>query len=244
MKIAVISDIHSNLAALRAVIDDAARTGATAFWCLGDIVGYGPDPHECLALVRERATLCLRGNHDLGAIGVVPLEEFNPYAAAANAWTGRVLLDEERAFLRGLPSMLTWEDVTLAHASPREPVWEYVLSATVAMASFDHFQTRLCFVGHSHVPFICPEPASMRGCAFLQFPEQEPVDLGERRLILNPGSVGQPRDGDPRASYLLYDRDADAARLRRVAYDIAETQRRMGEAGLPRNLADRLAHGR
>ncbi|MEE9285368.1 MAG: metallophosphoesterase family protein [Dehalococcoidia bacterium] len=243
MRVAIISDIHSNLAALEAVLDDAEGRGAGELWCLGDIVGYGPEPRECLALVRSRARLCLSGNHDLGAIGAVSLADFNPYAAAANQWTSEVLEEEEKAYLGNLPSKLVWEDVTLAHASPREPVWEYVLSAPIARASFAHFETRWCLVGHSHVPLFCLETDAGTACALYRLPEDSPLSLGRQRMIINPGSVGQPRDGDSRASYAVYDSEEDALYHYRVPYDIEATQEKMRQAGLPDYLAQRLSHG-
>ena len=243
MRVAIISDIHSNLAALQAVLEDAEARGATDYWCLGDIVGYGPDPHECLAIVRERASLCLSGNHDLGAIGMLSLDDFNPHAAVANRWTGEVLTQEEKEFLGELPTKLVSGDVTLAHASPRDPVWEYVLSVPVATVSFEHFQTRLCFVGHSHVPLICPEPEPETVARLYRLPQNGGVKLGQRRLIANPGSVGQPRDGDSRASYAIYDVEDNALYNCRVAYDIRATQKRMRDADLPEYLIERLSEG-
>ena len=243
MRVAIVSDVHSNLPALEAVLEDSARRGAADLWCLGDIVGYGPEPRECLAIIRQRASLCLSGNHDLGAIGKLSLDEFNGYAAMANQWTGQVLTAEEKEWLGGLPNKLEWEDVTLAHASPREPVWEYVLSVPSAMAAFEHFETRICFIGHSHVPFVVPEPDAGRWCAMLPFPEEGGARPGDRRLIVNPGSVGQPRDRDPRASYAIYDMDDDIVYNHRVAYDVEETQRRMRLVCLPQYLIDRLSRG-
>lgn len=243
MRVAIVSDIHGNLPALQAVLEHAGRNGVAALWCLGDIVGYGPEPRECIAAVRQHATLCLSGNHDLGAIGKLDLAEFNAYAAAANRWTGEVLTPEDREWLGSLPNKLVWEGVTLAHASPREPVWEYVLSLPVAMAAFEHFKTRLCFVGHSHVAFTIREPDPGRWCVMLPFPEEGGVRPGNRRFIVNPGSVGQPRDRDPRASYAIYDTDDDLIALHRIPYAVQETQRRMREVGLPQHLIDRLSRG-
>ena len=243
MRVAILSDIHSNLAALQAVLADAEEQRAEEIWCLGDTVGYGPDPVDCLSIVRERASLCLSGNHDFGAAGAISLDEFNWYAEAANRWTGEQLSPDDRDVLCAMPAMLTAGDVTLAHGSPREPVWEYVLSSSVAMASFGYFDTPVCFVGHSHVPLYCKEPFPGEGCELLGLPGEEGLDTGEQRLIVNPGSVGQPRDRDPRASYLILDRDDRLLFHRRVEYDIAETQRRMHRAELPVYLAERLSSG-
>ena len=244
MRAAIISDIHSNRAALEAVLEDVRPRGVDEVWCLGDVVGYGPDPGECLAIIRERAAVCLAGNHDLGAIGKISLADFNPYAAAANRWTGQVLTEAEKAYLGSLPSKQEWQGFTLAHGSPREPVWEYVLSEPVAAASFTCFDTRVCIVGHSHVPLVCPEGPEGSPGQLYRFPEEAGVRLGRERLIVNPGSAGQPRDGDPRASYAVYDGEQDAFSLHRVPYDIEATQERMRRAGLPQYLIDRLAHGR
>jgi diadenosine tetraphosphatase ApaH/serine/threonine PP2A family protein phosphatase len=243
MRVAVLSDIHSNLAALEAVLVDAEAAGADDFWCLGDTVGYGPQPRECLAIVRERCSLTLAGNHDLGSTGAVSIADFNPYAAAANRWTGKMLTEGDRDFLDSLPSLLTWKKVTLAHGSPREPVWEYVVSGPVAEASFASFPTPLCFVGHSHLPFHSRETQNGEPPRLDRFIEEAEVDLSEGRFIVNPGSVGQPRDGDSRASYALFDMERRCVVLHRVAYDIEETQQRIRYAGLPEYLATRLAVG-
>ncbi|MCH8192260.1 MAG: metallophosphoesterase family protein [Chloroflexi bacterium] len=243
MRVAIISDIHSNLSALNAVLSDADRRGVDELWCLGDIVGYGPEPRECLEIVRRRAGLCLSGNHDMGVVGKVSLAEFNPYAAAANKWTAQVMEEEELAHLGSLPAKLVWEDFTLAHASPREPVWEYVMSPPIARASFAHFETRVCFVGHSHVPLVCPETQDGGNCSLFPLPEESPLPLGAGRTIINPGSVGQPRDGDPRASYAIYDSQEDALYHYRVPYDIASTQDKMRSVGLPGYLIERLSQG-
>ena len=242
-RIAVVSDIHGNLHALQAVLADADAHHADALWCLGDTVGYGPRPNECVALMRERAKACLAGNHDLGAIGRLSLDDFNAYAAEANRWTAGVLTAQERDFLSGLPAKRIADGVTLVHGSPREPVWEYVVSEEVALASFRYFDTALCLVGHSHIPFYCMERLPGEHTYLVRLTEDEPVPLQGRRAIVNPGSVGQPRDGDSRASYALLDTDAEQVTLRRVAYDIAATQREMGDAGLPSRLIERLSHG-
>ncbi len=244
MRIGIISDIHSNLAALEAVLEDAARRAVAEFWCLGDVVGYGPAPRECVAIVRERARLCLAGNHDLGSIGAISLADFNPYAAEASQWTGQVLTEDEKAWLGGLPAKLAEGEWTLAHGSPREPVWEYVLSSAVARASFACFETRACLVGHSHVPFVCRETPFGEPCRLVHAPDGTEAPLGAERLIVNPGSVGQPRDGDPRAAYAILDMAQGLVAFHRAPYDIEAVQRQMRALGLPDYLADRLAHGR
>jgi diadenosine tetraphosphatase ApaH/serine/threonine PP2A family protein phosphatase len=244
MRIAVVSDIHSNLAALEAVFADADAQGTGAIWCLGDLVGYGPDPNECVALVRERAQVCLGGNHDLAALGEMDLEYFNPDAAIAARWTADQLSDDIRTYLSGLPNALVQDAFTLAHGSPRQPVWEYVLSYGVALASFALLETRYALVGHTHWPTVWLQPAgSAHELECVPLDPADPFPLGEDLLILNPGSVGQPRDGDIRASYLILDTDDRIATVRRVPYALETTQERMREAGLPVRLIERLAVG-
>lgn len=243
MRAAVIADIHSNLTALLAVLQDAEQRGIDELWCLGDIVGYGPDPSACLTLVRDNATVCLAGNHDLAAIEKVEISRFNAPSAEALRWTTKQLSDDDRAFLGGLPSKMERDGITFAHASPRDPIWEYVMSGDSAMAAFQNFTTRLCFVGHSHVPFLCIEPMAGSPGNSYGYPGPVGLALGEGRAIINPGSVGQPRDHDPRASYLIYDSAREAFFNHRVAYNIPVTQERMQAAGLPEYLARRLSDG-
>jgi diadenosine tetraphosphatase ApaH/serine/threonine PP2A family protein phosphatase len=241
MRIAVVSDIHGNLHALRAVLDAVAAEEVDALWCLGDLVGYGPRPNECCAEVERAASLCLVGNHDLGVLGRIPLAEFSDDAAAAARWSQTVLDAEARAFLERLPSQGLAEDVELFHASPRDPVWEYVLSDEVALAAFRLTSAPVVLVGHSHVALaFVLEDGAVDGAVV---PGGAEIDVAEGRFILNPGSVGQPRDGDPRAAYLVLDLDARRALHRRVAYPIERTQEEIRERGLPEALADRLAHG-
>lgn len=243
MRAAVIADIHSNLAALLAVLEDAERRGIDELWCLGDIVGYGPDPSACLALVRDKASVCLAGNHDLAAIEKVEISRFNGPSAEALRWTAKQLDEEDRTFLGGLPSKLERDGITYAHASPRDPVWEYVMSGDSALAAFRNFATRFCFVGHSHVPFLCIEPEAGAPGNSYSYPGPVGLAPGAGRAIINPGSVGQPRDHDPRASYLIYNSVREAFFNHRVAYDIEVTQVRMQAAGLPEYFARRLSDG-
>ena len=239
MRIAVISDIHGNLHALEAVLESIAEEAPEKVWCLGDLVGYGPRPNRCCALVAERAELCLIGNHDLGVLGRLDLDEFTPDAAASARWTAEVLSDESRAYLEPLEPQAVREDVELYHASPRDPIWEYVLSPQVARASLAATEAPLVLVGHSHVPLRYGwEQQALALCE-----EGTQVDLARERWLLNPGSVGQPRDGDARAAYMLLDLDAKRAEFRRVRYEIAKTQAEIRERGLPEALAERLAHG-
>jgi diadenosine tetraphosphatase ApaH/serine/threonine PP2A family protein phosphatase len=241
MRVAVVSDIHGNLHALRAVLDAVAAEEVDALWCLGDLVGYGPRPNECCAEVERAAQLCLVGNHDLGVLGRIPLAEFSDDAAAAARWSQSVLGVKARAFLERLGSLGSAEDVELFHASPRDPVWEYVLSDEVALAAFRLTSAPVVLVGHSHVALaFVLEDGAVDGAVV---PGGTELDLAGGRFILNPGSVGQPRDGDPRAAYLVLDLEARRALHRRVAYPIERTQEEIRERGLPEALADRLAHG-
>ena len=244
MRCAIISDIHANLTAFQAVLQDVeSRGGFEHIWCLGDIVGYGPDPKECIQLLRQYDPICIAGNHDWGAIGKIDIDDFNPDAAAACHWTGQQLGPQEVDYLANLPLIISEGDFTLAHGSPREPIWEYLVSTYNAKVSFSHFQTRFCLVGHSHVPLVFEYDAKSGECLLHQLAPDDVTNLGSNRLIINPGGVGQPRDGDPRASYAVYDSDNKVIRHYRVPYDVASTQQRMKEYGLPYKLATRLSHG-
>ena len=243
MKALIVSDVHSNLDAFRAVIDDASALGGfDEIWSLGDLVGYGPEPYECVDLLRSFTHNAVAGNHDLAAVGKISTERFNPYAAAANHWTATQLSREQADYIGSLPLTLEIDEFTLAHGSPRDPVWEYLTSVESAIACFTRIDTYWCLVGHSHLPFLCIPRAD--GAAFMSFPEGRRVQIDDNPLIVNPGSVGQPRDGDPRSSYVVYDDSTRTMTHRRVAYDIAATQRKMRERGLPDYLIDRLAVGR
>ena len=240
MRYAILADIHGNLAAFKAVLQDIdGRGGAEELWCLGDIVGYGPDPSECIALLRQHNHLCVAGNHDWAAIGKVDISDFNPDAAEACRWTARQLSPEDVRYLENLPLTLSRDDFTIAHGSPREPIWEYVLSTQSARANFQFFETRFCLIGHSHVPLVFENVGGR--CALMELPAE--LRLGENRLIINPGGVGQPRDGDPRAAYAIYDEDAATIYHYRIPYDIEATQERMVKHGLPIFLAARLSYG-
>jgi diadenosine tetraphosphatase ApaH/serine/threonine PP2A family protein phosphatase len=220
---------------LRSVDEDAPD----AVWCLGDTVGYGPRPNECCSLVADRADLCLIGNHDLGVVGRLDLEEFSYDAAASARWTAEVLTDEARTYLEKLEPQAVRDEAALYHASPRDPVWEYVLSPQVARASLAAVDAPLVIVGHSHVALRYGWAEQL--LAVCQNGTR--VEVGKERWLLNPGSVGQPRDGDARAAYLLIDFDAKTAVFKRVRYPVAKTQDEIHEAGLPSTLAERLAHG-
>jgi predicted phosphodiesterase len=240
MKIAVLSDIHSNLAALEAVRDDLQAVDE--IWVLGDIVGYGPQPNEVIRALQQMGARSVLGNHDGAAIGTVDPNDFNPDAKAAVEWTANVLDPNARTYLATLPEMRVSGDLTAVHGSPREPVWEYITSTAVAAANLGSFRTWLCLFGHTHIPAIFR--ASDGHVEAISATAGDPVRLDARRALINPGSVGQPRDGIPESAYaILDDRDA-TVEFHRVAYDIAETQRRMQKLGLPPRLAERLTWGR
>jgi len=240
-RVAVISDIHANLHALDAVLAAIDEEGVDELWCLGDVVGYGPRPNECTALVRERVSVCLAGNHDLVVLGKIESAAFVGEAAAAARWTTRVLEPELRQFLDTLVSRAEVDDAQLYHGSPVDPVWDYVLSERGARNSFAATSAPLVLVGHSHVALaIADETTGLQGG---QAPDGTEIELGAARLLLNPGSVGQPRDGDPRAAWLEIDNGAGRARFRRTDYPVEQTQAEMRERGLPESLAARLSHG-
>jgi diadenosine tetraphosphatase ApaH/serine/threonine PP2A family protein phosphatase len=239
LRVAVLSDIHGNLHALEAVLASVDRDAPDEIWCLGDLVGYGPRPNRCCALVAERADVCLIGNHDLAVLGRIDLDVFAPDAAESARWTAEVLEPESRAYLESLGSTAARPGAALFHASPRDPVWEYVLSPEVALASLAQTEEELVLVGHSHVALRFGwEQRALALCE-----EGTDVDLRRERWLLNPGSVGQPRDGDPRAAWLLLDSDAGRAGFRREPYDIGRTQAEIRDRDLPEALAARLEHG-
>jgi len=246
VRVAVLSDVHSNLHALEAVLAEVDAGGFDELWCLGDVVGYGPRPNECAALVRERATVCLAGNHDLVVLGKIPIAAFADEAGAAARWTQGALDDDARTFLEALEPLARVPGAELFHGGPRDPVWEYVLSEDSARESFAATSEPLVLVGHSHVALeLSNDGVALRGGtagAALR------LDLGGPRRLLNPGSVGQPRDGDPRAAWLEIDRseidnESGWATFRRTAYPVELTQAEMRGQDLPEILAERLAHG-
>lgn len=242
MRVAVISDIHGNAHALRAVLAAVESETPDAIWCLGDTVGYGARPNECCALVREAADVCLAGNHDLLALDREVLEgDFNPDASTAGRWTKEALDEPTRTFLGGLRPEAHLEWAELFHASARDPVWEYVLGGESALATFELTTAPLVLVGHSHIPFA----VSLQGeeLAGAHAPDGTHIDLTPGRWLCNPGSVGQPRDGDPRAAWLMLDLEGTRAVFRRVEYDVEATQAEIRDAGLPVSLAERLAYG-
>ena len=241
MRVAVVSDVHGNLRALETVLAAADAAGVDEVWCLGDVVGYGAKPNECCELVRARTAICLAGNHDLVVVGTLGLEEFSHDAADAAGWSRERLTEENRAYLAGLPSIAERDGTLLVHGSPRDPVWEYVLSGEAAVAALAATAAPLVLVGHSHVPLdLRLADARLEG-GLAAAGEEVALDSG--RLLLNPGSVGQPRDGDPRAAWLLLDLGARRAVFERTEYDVAATQAEIREAGLPELLAARLETG-
>ena len=242
MRYAIIADIHANLTAFEAVLDDTERRGGVdEIWCLGDIVGYGPDPHECIEQLRQYNHICVAGNHDWAAIGKVSTADFNPDAALACQWTAGQLNKKDIKYLEKLPPAIDKDTFKLVHGSPREPIWEYVISASIARENFNFFQSPYCLVGHSHVPIVFRKEDG--SCTSSRLVDNIGLAVGARRLILNPGGVGQPRDGDPRASYAIYDSETRIVKLHRIPYDVAAVQDRMMEKGLPVRLAVRLQHG-
>jgi predicted phosphodiesterase len=241
MRVAVISDVHANEHALTTVLASLDAWGPDEIWCLGDTVGYGPRPNSCCELVAERADISLIGNHDLVALDRLDASDFNTEAAAAAQWTREQLDAPSRSWLETLEPSDTRERTALFHASARDPVWEYVLSGEAALATLDLVQEGLVLVGHSHIALaIGVVGTSLSGGLA---PADTEIELDSGRWLLNPGSVGQPRDGDPRAAWLELDLDRGRARFHRVEYPIARTQQEMRAAGLPEPLAVRLADG-
>ncbi len=244
MRVLIISDVHANLAALEAVLADAAGE-YDAVWCLGDSVGYGPEPEECVTRIRELGATAVVGNHDWAALSRMDVDDFNPEAKRAVLWTREQLSAENMAWLGSLPSQpLVQGAFTLTHGSPRDPVWEYILYPSIATANFDNYSTPFCLVGHTHIPMLYVRSESDHKVRALVPVFGKRIALGEGwRIILNPGSVGQPRDNDPRSAYAILDTDAATWEARRVAYPVEVTQAHMRAAQLPERLINRLAFG-
>ena len=243
MRVAVITDIHSNRHAFEAVLGALDAAGTEEIWCLGDLVGYGAEPDACVELARERADVCLAGNHDLAVTGALGIEEFSRGAAISARWTREVIEDENLEFLRSLEPQGEQQGVGLYHGSPRDPIWEYVLSEQLAERCLDEAAQRVSLIGHSHIAV-----AFARGG-----PGEDPIvapagagasaDVAEGEWLINPGSVGQPRDGDPRAAWLLLDTAESRAEWQRTEYDIEGAAAAIRAAGLPDSLAERLGYG-
>lgn len=264
-RILVISDIHANLAALETVLSDAEGRFDT-IWCLGDVVGYGPKPNECIEIVRERAALCVMGNHDWAVLDKpgINVDDFNPQARHAVLWTREQLREENRRYLDQLPftpvNPPNAPDILVTHASPREPVWEYILTPSIALENFVAFDDMVCFVGHTHKPAIYRwhfyesfaeggDAHDMHGMATVDYLQPRPdnalhLDVSPSlRVIINPGSVGQPRDNDARAAYAILDLETMTLTHMRVPYPVELTQSQMRAAKLPKRLVDRLSFG-
>jgi diadenosine tetraphosphatase ApaH/serine/threonine PP2A family protein phosphatase len=256
VRVLIVSDIHANLAAFDAVLRDAAARGPIdVVWNLGDCVGYGPQPVECIARLRELRALMVAGNHERAATGAISTADFNPNAAAAAAWTRDQLGEEEVSYLDALPEVTRAKvgqdagqdpEFTLVHGTLREPIWEYLHSHDAAIGHLRLQETALGLVGHTHVPMLVLEDeAAAQGCELYHLADGEAVELtAGRKMVINPGSVGQPRDRDPRAAYAMYDTERAVVTLHRVEYDIGATQALMEAAGLPRWLIERLSAGR
>ncbi len=250
MRILVISDIHANLVALEAVLADAAQFNWDQVWCLGDVVGYGPEPTACVERIRDlKPDVWVAGNHDWATIGRLDIEDFNPEARRAILWTRENMSPQALAYLETLPDTpVVRGDFTIAHGSPRYPIWEYILDAATALANFSYFETPYCLIGHSHVPRLfrwqAREGDDDGDCVELVPVYDRRISLvGDHRLIINPGSVGQPRNSDPRAAYALLDTEEVTLRFCRVRYAVEVTQARMRAAGLPERLINRLSIG-
>ena len=242
MRTLIISDVHSNLTAFQAVLEDAKPFDRV--WCLGDVIGYGPDPNECISRLREQPLLkCVKGNHDAAIIGDINIASFNFEARASLKWLDSIISTENRQWLEGLEEKLVMDDITMVHGSPSSPVWEYVMDVRTARENMKAFATSVCLVGHTHVPVLfSQEGESLKSTKRIPLPVDEPLNL-QHKSILNPGSVGQPRDHDPRASYVIYDDEKNQWINHRIPYDFEKVQKRILAAGLPDQHAFRLSKG-
>jgi diadenosine tetraphosphatase ApaH/serine/threonine PP2A family protein phosphatase len=245
VKAAVITDIHANLPALEAVLEQVDKVGAEEIWCLGDVVGYGAEPDACTDLVAERCAICLVGNHDLAVLGALDISAFSEAAADAVRWTKEKIAERSLEFLRGLEADGERSGFALFHASPRDPVWEYVLSVEQASVNLEVQPEPVALIGHSHVSlfFARPNGGGSQDTRGGQAGDGSTLELGDGRWLVNPGSVGQPRDSDPRAAWLELDTETWQAHFHRVEYDIDGAASAIAEAGLPKRLADRLYVG-
>jgi len=240
MKFAILADIHGNLEALQAVLEDARKQGCTHYACIGDVVGYGANPKECLDIIRSMGMPCVKGNHDEYCSIEEDAEGFNPLAAEAVMWTRQQLSEEDRQWLRDLRYVRMVTNFTIVHATLDAPQrWGYVFDKLAAAASFPYQNTPVCFFGHTHVPVAFVRDSMVRGGTYSKFK----IEPGKKYFI-NVGAVGQPRDGNPKAAYVVYDVDEGTVELRRLDYDIATAQKKIRAAGLPERLAERLAYGR
>ncbi|HEB71234.1 MAG TPA: metallophosphoesterase [Nitrospirae bacterium] len=242
MRYALISDIHANLEAFEAVLKDIKSVGVDNTLFLGDIVGYGPNPNECMDLLLKEADLSLGGNHDWAAVGMTPSEYFNPYAKSAMDWTVEVLRDDLKDFLLRTRAQDTFDGIQVAHSSPLNPEqWQYIMTQKDAVANYPHIQGDICFIGHSHQPIVieCAGPDNIKALRV------DAITLSPgMKYLVNIGSVGQPRDSNNHSCWVVYDSDLGSVEFRRVGYDISVTQKKMSDAGLAIYLIDRLSEGR
>ena len=243
MRVALLSDVHANLAALEAVLAAAEAESYDAVWHMGDLVGYGPDPDTVIERMVVVGAACVMGNHDAAAAGIISTEHFNQMAAQAIRWTMAHASDASLEYLAGLPEVMSVTVYTRVHGTARDPIWEYLITFEAAKGHFDAVTTPYSIVGHTHLPLVVREVSPGRVDAWTPA-DGETIELGEDRVCINPGGVGQPRDGDPRSCYALLDSEAGTVTFHRVAYDVVRTQERMRKAGLPRMLVERLAVGR
>lgn len=247
MRCLVISDIHANLPALEAVLRDASLRAPDydIVWCLGDVVGYGPHPNECIDLLRDLPHICLAGNHDWAVIGKLDLRTFHDSAAYIVEWTREHLTSHNYKYLQARPEQTPQSDYLLAHASPREPIWEYITDINVADSNFNCTDALFCLVGHTHVPVVFVKDGRT-GNVHVALPTSSvPVSLKrDSRYIINPGSVGQPRDGDPRAAYAILDTSSGIWTPYRVEYPIQLVQQKMRSLHFPPRMVERLDYGR
>lgn len=244
MRLGIFSDIHSNLESLQAVVDFLSREKIDQFLCLGDIVGYGANPNECVAIIKSLNCICVAGNHDYGVLDKFDIENFNEAAQIAIQWTKSRLNKENIEYLAKLPLQAEWKQFFLVHASPQEPyAWHYIFRLNQAEVQFQYFNQPICLIGHSHYPFIVEEDLSKKQVR--AFPKSNTVTInGDCRYLVNVGSVGQPRDGDPRACVVIFDNETNCLKYQRVAYNIELAQKKIISAGLPSMLAHRLAFGK
>lgn len=245
MRVAVVSDIHANLPALEAVIRAVDRADVDEIWCLGDAVGYGAQPAECLQLLTERCDVCLSGNHDLAALGAIDLDAFSAHAAVAARWTRQQLGDKGLRLLATLDgTSASREGIGLYHASPRDPVWEYVIDSDLAEDNLNVQPERIALIGHSHIALYFTRIDELARVSSVLAPEGTGLTMKTGKWLVNPGSVGQPRDGDPRAAWAELDTGTMSALFHRTEYDVEAAAEAIRAAGLPANLGDRLTLGR
>lgn len=245
MRYLIVSDIHANIHAFDAVLNQAAGQ-FDKIWCLGDIVGYGPHPNECIERLQEFDYVCVAGNHDWAALDRLDLNDFNTDAQASTLWTQSQLTANSKEFLERLPEKHVEDGITFVHGSPREPVWEYIMFPAIAKLQFALFDTTVCLVGHTHAPVIFSyykSDNSPEVCEASVLPIEVTLELGQERQIINPGSVGQPRDGDPRAGYALLDTERRELTHFRITYPVDQVQEMMRDRDLPPRLIARLSYG-